>query len=128
MSDSMVKPFESRTEKSSRAQVRRPGAGLVVGSILGGSAAQVSTRVADLRAELEEWLEVNPDDYYSLVLLGELNLRIGLKRSAREFLYRASLLKPPSWEDYQRTSMLLRRAEADQARELERVAGAPPPA
>src|SRR5258708_20584710 len=115
MSDSMVKDYESRTEKSSLGQVGRPGAGLVVGSILGGSAAQVSTRVADLRAELEEWLEVNPDDYYSLVLLGELNLRIGLKRSAREFLYRASLLQPPHLGGSPRPNLLLPRPPAHHA-------------
>ena len=46
-------------------------------------------------------------------LLGELNVRIGLNGPARELLYRASLLKPPTWEAYQRTSLLLRRAEAE---------------
>jgi hypothetical protein len=37
-------------------------------------------------------------------------------------------LEPPTWEAMQRTSLLLRRAEVDQAHEVIRVYGAPPPA
>ena len=83
--------------------------------------------VAELKAELETWVEEHPHDYGGLVLLGELNLRIGLTGSARELLYRASLLEPPSWEAMQRTSLLLRRAEAHQASEHVRTPVAPPP-
>jgi hypothetical protein len=109
-------------------EVRAPGAEIVLASALRGPATQVCAYVANLRAEIQEWLQDHPEDYHSLVLLGEIDLRLGLKRTAREYLYRASLLKPPSWEHYQRTSLLLRRAEADQANEVDRVAGAPPPA
>jgi uncharacterized protein HemY len=87
----------------------------------------VTVLVAELKAELETWVEEHPHDYGGLVLLGELNLRIGLTGSARELLYRASLLEPPSWEAMQRTSLLLRRAEAHQASEYVRTPGAPPP-
>ena len=96
-------------------------------SALSGSTVNAPVIVANLKSDLELWLEDHPDDYAALVGLGELNLRIGLKRSARELLYRASILKPPSWEAHQRTALLLRRAEAEQSVELERVAGAPPP-
>ncbi len=96
-------------------------------AVLRGSAANASVTVAILKSDLETRLATDPNDYAALVLLGELNLRVGLKRSARVLLYRASLLKPPSWEAYQRTSLLLRRAEAEQSTEVERVAGAPPP-
>ena len=87
----------------------------------------MQVRVAELKAELEMWVEEHPHDYGGLVLLGELNLRIGLMGSARELLYRASLLEPPSWEAMQRTGLLLRRAEAHQASEYARTPGAPPP-
>jgi len=106
---------------------RRLGDPMVLSTALRGPAAEVSVIVANLTAELEMRLGQDPNDYAALVLLGELHLRTGLKRSARVLLYRASLLKPPSWEMYQRTALLLRRAEAEQSLELERVAGAPPP-
>jgi hypothetical protein len=106
---------------------RTSGVPLVLTEVLRGPAAEVGRSVANLKDDLEAWLGYHPDDYAALVLLGELNLRVGLKRSARSLLYRATLLKPPSWEAYQRTALLLRRAEAEQALELERVAGAPPP-
>ena len=70
-----------------------------------------SSRTSRLRSRA--WVAEHPEDYAGLALLGELNVRIGLNGAARELLYRASLLKPPSWEAYQRTSLLLRRAEAD---------------
>jgi hypothetical protein len=87
----------------------------------------VAVLVANLKAELEEWIDAHPHDYGGLVLLGELNLRIGLTGPARELLYRASLLQPPSWEAMQRTSLLLRRAEAELSHEVVRTPGAPPP-
>ena len=96
-------------------------------SALGGSPTNARVLVANLKSDLEAWLDDHPDDYAALVGLGELNLRVGLKRPARALLYRASILKPPNWEAYQRTALLLRRAEAEQSLELERVAGAPPP-
>jgi hypothetical protein len=103
------------------------GAVLPLSALLRGRARDVTVLVAELKAELETWVEEHPHDYGGLVLLGELNLRIGLTGSARELLYRASLLEPPSWEAMQRTSLLLRRAEAHQASEYVRTPGAPPP-
>jgi hypothetical protein len=100
---------------------------LPLSALLRGRARDVMVLVAGLKAELEMWVEEHPHDYGGLVLLGELNLRIGLNGSARELLYRASLLEPPSWEAMQRTALLLRRAEADQAHEYVRTPGAPPP-
>ncbi|MDE3074697.1 MAG: hypothetical protein KGJ86_04645, partial [Chloroflexota bacterium] len=46
---------------------------------------------------------------------------------AQALLYRASLQQPPSWAAFQRTSFLLRRAEEQQHKAFDRVAGAPPP-
>ena len=103
------------------------GAVLPLSALLRGRARDVNIFVAELKAELETWVEEHPRDYGGLVLLGELNLRIGLTGSAREFLYRASMLEPPTWETMQRTSLLLRRAEAHQASEYVRTPGAPPP-
>jgi hypothetical protein len=100
---------------------------LPLSALLRGRACDVRVLVAELKEELETWVETHPHDYGGLVLLGELNLRIGLNGSARELLYRASLLEPPSWETMQRTSLLLRRAEAHQASEYVRTPGAPPP-
>lgn len=103
------------------------GTVLPLSVLLRGRSRDVCRLVAELKAELENWISDHPDDYGGLVLLGELNLRIGLMGSARELLYRASLLEPPTWEAMQRTGLLLRRAEADQAHEVVRVPGAPPP-
>ena len=103
------------------------GAVLPLSALLRGRARDVMVLVAELKAELERWVDEHPHDYGGLVLLGELNLRIGLTGSARELLYRASLLEPPSWEAMQRTGLLLRRAEAHQASEYVRTPGAPPP-
>jgi hypothetical protein len=83
--------------------------------------------VADLKAELEARLVESPNDYHCLVLLGELNVRVGLMRQARDLLYHATLLPPPSWEAYQRTLLLLRRAEAD-TKSFARLHGLRPPA
>jgi hypothetical protein len=105
----------------------KPGHLRPLSELLRGDSREVSKRVAELKAELESWIEHHPDDYSALVALGELNVRVGLTDAARRLLYRASLLKPPSWEAYQRTSLLLRRAEADQAHAVSRVPGAPPP-
>ena len=109
-------------------QPKAPGRVLPLSALLRGRSRDVAVRIADLKAELEEWVEEHPHDYGGLVLLGELNLRVGLTGPARELLYRASLLQPPSWEAMQRTSLLLRRAEAHLAHEVVRVPGAPPPA
>jgi hypothetical protein len=103
------------------------GAVLSLSALLRGRARDVIILVAELKAELETWVEEHPYDYGGLVLLGELNLRIGLTGSARELLYRASLLEPPSWAAMQRTALLLRRSEAHQATEYVRTPGAPPP-
>jgi hypothetical protein len=106
---------------------RPQGRVLPISALLRGRSGDVAVRVANLKAELEEWVEEHPNEYGGLVLLGELNLRVGLTGPARELLYRASLLQPPSWEAMQRTSLLLRRAEAHLAHEVVRVPGAPPP-
>jgi hypothetical protein len=98
-----------------------------LGDVFRGSSRDVGTRVAELKAELETWIDRHPDDYWGLVMLGELNLRVGMNRQAQALLYRATLLKPPSWEAYQRASLLLRRAETDRAHTVERTGGAPPP-
>jgi hypothetical protein len=100
---------------------------LPLSALLRGRSGDVAMLVASLKAELEEWVAEHPHDYGGLVLLGELNLRVGLTGSARELLYRASLLQPPSWEAMQRTSLLLRRAEAHLAHEVIRMPGAAPP-
>jgi cytochrome c-type biogenesis protein CcmH/NrfG len=117
-----VSPYQS-------AALEQPprGAVLPLSALLRGRARDVMVLVAELKAELETWVEEHPHDYGGLVLLGELNLRIGLTGSARELLYRASLLEPPSWEAMQRTALLLRRSEAHQASEYVRTPGAPPP-
>lgn len=96
-------------------------------AVFRGRSRDVCVLVADCKAALEEWVCEHPDDYLGLAFLGELNVRIGLNGPARELLYAASLLTPPSWEAYQRTSLLLRRAEAELAHEFSRTAGAPPP-
>jgi hypothetical protein len=107
---------------------QRPrGRVLPLSALLRGRASDVVVLVAELKAELETWVDEHPHDYGGLALLGELNLRIGLTGNARELLYRASLLEPPSWEAMQRTGLLLRRAEAHQASECVRTPGAPPP-
>jgi hypothetical protein len=80
--------------------------------------------VAELRAECEARLVDAPDDYAALVTLGELKLRVGLAGEARELLQQASLLRPPSWVAYQRTSALLRRAEMHAEHAFPRPAGA----
>src|SRR5260370_265518 len=96
-------------------------------AVFRGRSRDVCLAVADFKASLEEWVAEHPEEYTGLALLGELNVRIGLNGAARELLYRASLLKPPSWEAYQRTSLLLRRAEAELTHEVIRTPGAPPP-
>src|SRR5579871_1888960 len=128
MSDSMMKVHDSHRDEVGLVGIRTLPADVALTTVLRGPAGQVCANVANLRAEIQQWLKDNPEDYLALVLLGEIDLRLGLKRSARELLYRASLLRPPSWEHFQRTSLLLRLAEADQAKEVDRVAGVPPPA
>ena len=96
-------------------------------AVFRGRSRDVCVAVADVKAALEEWVTEHPEDYTGLALLGELNVRVGLNGAARELLYRASLLKPPSGEAYQRTSLLLRRAEAELTHEVIRIPGAPPP-
>jgi hypothetical protein len=104
-----------------------PGGPGPLAAVFRGRSRDVSVAVADYKAALEEWVAEHPEDYTGLVVLGELNVRVGLNGAARELLYRASLLKPPSWEAYQRTSLLLRRAEAELTHEVVRTPGAPPP-
>jgi len=113
-------------EERNLVDARATGAPIALSTMLRGPAVEVNATVANLKADLETLVEQEPDNYAALVLLGELNLRTGLKVAARTCLYRASLLKPPSWEAYQRTSLLLRRAEEDRALEVIH-AGAPPP-
>lgn len=93
----------------------------------GRSPKEARALIANLKASLEERLMDEPGDYDALVLLGELNLRVGLCKQAQVLLYQATLLPPPSWEAYQRTSYLLRRAEEQQQRAFDRLPGAPPP-
>ena len=115
-------------EDASGSLEQRPGGtALPLSALLHGRAREVAALVAALKAELERWVDEHPRDYHGLVLLGELNLRIGLTGNARDLLYRASLLEPPSWEAMQRTGLLLRKAEAHQASEYVRTPGAPPP-
>jgi len=95
--------------------------------VRGQRPAEARSLIADLKAILEERLLDYPDDYDALVLLGELNLRVGLAPQARELLYRASLQQPPSWEAFQRTSLLLRRAEEQLHKSFDRVGGVAPP-
>lgn len=113
-------------EEHNLVEVRETGAPIALSTMLRGPAAEVNAMVVNLKAELETLVERQPDNYAALALLGELSLRTGLKIAARNYLYRASLLRPPSWEAYQRTSLLLRRAEEDRALEVSR-SGAPPP-
>lgn len=108
------------------AQVLPAGVSLLA-AIRGKPAAEVPSMVADLKADLELLLEREPDNYEALVLLGEINLRVGLCRDAQAQLYRASLQQPPSWEAFQRTSLLLRRAEEQQRKAFDRFPGAAPP-
>jgi hypothetical protein len=102
------------------------GASLLA-AVRGRPAPEVRALVADLKANLELLLEREPDNYNALVLLGEINLRGGLCRDAQAQLYRASLQQPPSWEAFQRTSLLLRRAEEQRQKSFDRVSGAAPP-
>jgi hypothetical protein len=104
-----------------------PGELNPLSAVFRGRSRDVCVAVADFKAALEEWVSEHPGDYAGLALLGELNVRVGLNGPARELLYRASLLKPPTWEAYQRTSLLLRRAEAELTHEVIRIPGAPPP-
>src|SRR5258708_31021077 len=104
-----------------------PGGLNPLSAVFRGRSRDVCVAVADFKAALEEWVSEHPEDYAGLALLGELNVRIGLNGPARELLYRASLLKPPSWEAYQRTSLLLGRAEADPTNDALRIPSAPPP-
>ena len=83
--------------------------------------------VAAQRADLQDRLRLDPNDYDALVELGEIELRVGLGPAAQALLYRASLLPPPSWEAFQRTALLLRRAEENGRHGFHRPAGAPPP-
>src|SRR5258708_3821765 len=80
--------------------------------------------VAELRADCEARLAALPDDYLALVTLGELKLRCGFAEEARQLLQHASMLPPPSWVAYQRTSALLRRAELQGQHAFPRPAGA----
>jgi hypothetical protein len=90
-------------------------------------APEAGSALMRLKAELESHVERYSDDYVALVLLGEINLRIGLAGDAQRLLYRASLIPPPDWATYQRTSYLLRRAEEQQSNAFARPAGAAPP-
>src|SRR6266571_2527156 len=94
---------------------------------LTGPIRSVQRNVAESKAELESSLAREPNDYQALADLGELDLRVGLVMEAQALLYRASLLPPPSWEAFQRTSLLLRRAEAQAQNAFDRPGGAPPP-
>lgn len=93
----------------------------------GRRAADAQELMASAKQALEQFLDEEPENYAALVALGELDLRIGLTGEAQALLYRASLQRPPSWEAYQRTSLLLRRAEALAQHAFDRPAGAPPP-
>ncbi|MEA2639716.1 MAG: hypothetical protein QOF51_1110 [Chloroflexota bacterium] len=100
-----------------------------VGALFTGKRpAEARRLVVNAKDALERRLLDEPEDYAALVALGEIDLRIGLVREAQELLYRASLQRPPSWEAYQRTSLMLRRAEEDSQHLLDRPAGSPPPA
>ena len=99
----------------------------LVAAVRGRAAAEARAFIADLKSDLEGFLDRDPDHYEALVLLGELNLCVGLCRDAQALLYKASLQQPPSWAAYQRTSYLLRRAEEQQQKAFDRVAGAAPP-
>ncbi len=92
-----------------------------------GTPREVRLAITELKASLEERLVLVPDDYDALVLLGELNLRVGLVKQARVLLYQASLQQPPSWDAYQRTSYLLRRAEEQEQKSVLPFAGIAPP-
>src|SRR4051812_28860420 len=97
-----VAPFEL-----SRAVPAFRGSSLPA-SILGtGGPRAAIVAVAEAKRDLEEWLNVHPDDYVSLVQLGELNLRIGLASTAQALLFHATRLPQPSWDAYQFTSLLL---------------------
>ena len=95
--------------------------------ISSGTPREVRLAITDLKASLEERLVMVPDDYDALVLLGELNLRVGLVKQARVLLYQASLQQPPSWPAYQRTSYLLRRAEEQEQKSVLPFDGIAPP-
>ncbi|HZT05968.1 MAG TPA: tetratricopeptide repeat protein [Chloroflexota bacterium] len=75
----------------------------------------------------EARLAADPNDYEALTRLGEIDLRMGLTSDAQRLLFRASLLRPPSWQAYQYVSLLLRRAEENARTSFDRPAGAPPP-
>jgi hypothetical protein len=121
-SDARVPPGDLDLIQPPSARAVRP-----LSALFRGRSRDVCLVVADFKATLEEWVTEHPEDYAGLALLGELNVRIGLNGPARELLYRASLLKPPTWEAFQRTSLLLRRAEAELTHEFTRTPGAPPP-
>lgn len=108
-------------------EVAAPSSLNLIEAVRGRPAAEVRALIADLKAELETLLEREPENYGALVLLGELNLRVGLSRQAQALLYRASLQQPPTWAAFQRTSYLLRRAEEQRQKAFDRVAGAAPP-
>lgn len=102
-------------------------AGSLQALIKSGPPDEISRTITALKEALETQLQEDPEDYWTLVTLGELDLRIGLLNDAQALLYHASLQRPPSWEDYQRLTFLLRRAEEQQQYAVYRPAGAPPP-
>ncbi len=87
-------------------------------------AREVARVFADIAAALSARLAVAPDDYLTLVGLGELWLRTGRAGDAKRLLERAAFQQPPSWEAYQYLSALLRRAEVLAAKEFARGSGA----
>ncbi|MHB8618233.1 MAG: tetratricopeptide repeat protein [Chloroflexota bacterium] len=99
-----------------------------IAALLVGDGRNVAKVVANHKALLEARLAADPEDYRALVDLGELLLRVGLAEQAQHLLYQATLRQPPSWEEYQRTSYLLRRAEEQRQRAFDRLAGVAPPA
>lgn len=117
----------SLTARTDDALAPLPPPGSLRALIQSGTPTEVSRALADVKAALESRLEEAPNDYWALVTLGELDLRIGLLTEAQALLYHASLQRQPDWESYQYLSYLLRRAEEQQQHAMDRPAGVPPP-
>lgn len=82
---------------------------------------------AAAEAALGEALDLAPESFAVLAVLGELTLRTGRSLEARDWLNRALLQKPPSWEAYQGLNRLVREADLQARNAFTRRSGAPPP-
>jgi tetratricopeptide (TPR) repeat protein len=87
----------------------------------------VELRLDDAIHEYRQILKSDPDNFWALLGIGEALTRVGLGEEALRALYRASLMRPPSWEAFQAVSMWTRAAERSAEGAFKRSTGASPP-